>query len=333
MLSCKHFLYPVLVVLTLSFIYQKKLLPSKVRERFCMVAFCGNHLLLCIRDPECRQFLHCCKDCDDPTSERRKAAIAHQYTTDGFLMQDDDDIAAANAADPLACHLDCNAMVTNFGQRVLECLLGNKCMEPTGHSDACPVLNQSQVLPFSSIPPDILQGKWYRQFTNSFDTWPCQIFEFLPPQQPHPPPEPWMEAWPKQPNVWRTNVYWNVTSTPDGTVKEFSVAEEVFPGEVWHYSGATKADASHKTRLKMGVVETHENWYLLHYEKDDGYIIYFVCAFSLGIERYDAVVIVLSKRAKLSEKVLVQIEEKTREILGDNVGRLKRLEGCVELAE
>jgi len=68
----------------------------------------------------------------------------------------------------------------------------------------------------------------------------------------------------------------------------------------------------------------HENWYLLYY--NDGVMILHVCAFTVEVKSYDALTLVFVKEGRTwTNEDANQIEDTTRQLLGDKFGTLLRV--------
>jgi hypothetical protein len=307
-----HLVYPVAFAISLPLIY-KFLLSSETRMKVCTIARCPRQIGACLQDEECVQMLTCFEECGNTASPRRLEAT-RRYQHVQFPQA------------PFICQAGCFDFLNEIGETFVEC--AGSCIEPDGYSDQCADLKQDQVLNFSQVAPDRLEGVWNKPFTNFWDDWPCQKTVFLPPpmDSSSPPLLNWMEDWPRDPNVWRMDCNWTSLVESSNNYKNFSISEAVFPNQRWNYPGGAAAEPTHKSIARMWGAETHENWYLIH--ADDLYLLYHVCAYTMAMDHYDAVTLVLTKEDNLSQEQEESIQQKSLDILGEKFGSLVRKEDC-----
>ena len=324
-----HIILPASAAL-LSPLAYRYLLPPSTRANICPLLVCYRELFACIQEPKCLVVTECIKECDDEHGEwRRKARekFAHvQYPED-----------------PNLCKYGCFDLITeDTAERFIECVGGSGCLdiEPPLYSDTCADIPQERVVPFSSIAPEIFEGRWRKVLTNSWDIWPCQSTEFFPPHDKKVTPLAWMEEWPKSDTVWRMDLNW--TSSVSDRV--FTMTNELTPDAGWNFdegpkskpTGKTRAvmwgtepKPTGKTRAVMWGTEAHENWYVLIFDNEKGYILMNVCAYTPAVRSFDAITMLLVKEgAEFTDDLIENVEHKAKVLLGDKFGSLVRIGDC-----
>lgn len=253
--------------------------------------------------------LECLQSCDDEHSEKRRQTQA-KYQHLQFPQ---------NRA---LCDYEClGLMSTQTGEDLIECMGTRGCMAPSDYSDECASIRQEQVLPFSDIAV-LLEGRWKKIFTNSWDLWPCQQTQFFPPGVSEPEPTPWMRSWPNEPDVWRMDLSW--AFQPSGA-KRFTMFSELYPNARWNYGGTT-ADPTLRTLAHMWGTTAQENWYVLY--SDEDMLLMHVCAYTIEVQSFDALTLVFVKEGHfVSDDMENKIQKTAREILGDKFGTLLRVRG------
>ena len=310
----KHIVIPVSAALLTPLAY-RYLLPASTRANICPLLVCYRELFACIQEPQCLVVTECIKGCDDAHGDLRREAqkkFAHVQHPDG----------------PNLCKYGCFDIITeDTAERFIECVGGSGCLdiEPPLYSDTCAAIPQDKVVPFSSIPPDIFEGRWRKVLTNSWDIWPCQSTEFFPPRSDKVLPLTWMEEWPKSDVVWRMDLNW----TTSASNRIFTMTNELTPDEGWDFEGGPTSKPSGKTRAVMWGTEAHENWYVLDFDKEHGYILMNVCAYTPAVRSFDAITMVLVKEeAELTEELIGHVQNKAKGLLGDKFGSLVRMRKC-----
>jgi len=231
----KHLLYPILLACLLPLIYQ--VLPVTVKRKICPLLLCTCPVLQCVREPECKVMLDCTEECDDANSDRRKASLSKyehlQFPHDSAL-----------------CVYECLGLITTqAAEDMVECVGDRGCLQPAQFSDTCADVSQKDVLPLSVIPNHVLEGRWRKVYTNSWDLWSNQVTEFFPPGASAPEPRSWMTAWPHQEGVWRMDLSWSFQ--PGEDARRFNMSSELFPGNRWEYPGGTEAYPTLRTVAHM----------------------------------------------------------------------------------
>ena len=310
----KHIVIPVSAVLLTPLAY-RYLLPAPTRANICPLLVCYRELFACIQEPQCLVVTECIKGCDDEHGDLRREARKNFF----HVQQPDD---------PNLCKYGCFDLITeDTAERFIECVGGSGCLgiEPPLHSDACANIPQDKVMQFSSIPPDIFEGRWKKILTNSWDIWPCQSTEFFPPHSNKVPPLTWMKEWPTSDIVWRMDLNW----TSSASDRIFTMTNELTPDEGWTFEGRSLSKPPGKTRAVMWGTEAHENWYILDFDKEHGYILMNVCAYTPAVRSFDAITMVLVKEgARLTEELIEHVEHKAKELLGNKFGSLVRIREC-----
>ena len=308
----KNLVYPLLIAV-IGVILRALFFLYSIREKICPIAVCIGPLIASVRNPDDRAMLDCLDECDDKTSDRRnRAALTFkhvQFPQDSSL-----------------CRYGCFDLVTTAtAERLIECIGGSGCIAAAEYSDECASIRPEQVLPFDSIPPNVMSGRWIKLYTNSWDTWPCQVCEFHPPRSNTPAPRPWMKHWPNDRNVWRMDMNWTNTLTRH----VFSMSNEIYPNESWDFS--TKTKATLKTRAAMWGSEAKENWYLLHYDPETLTMIFNVCAYTAAVQKFDALTMVIRKLnapGLFTDDMAKEMESKALDMLGPKFGNMVRIPQC-----
>ena len=310
----KHIVIPVGAALLTPFAY-RYLLPASTRANICPLLVCYRELFACIQEPQCLVVTECIKGCDDAHGDLRREARKKF-----FHVQHPDD--------PNLCKYGCFDLITeDTAERFIECVGGSGCLdiEPPLYSDTCADIPQDKVMQFSSIPPDIFEGRWKKIFTNSWDIWPCQSTEFFAPHSDQVPPLAWMEEWPSSNTVWRMDLNW----TSSASDRIFTMTNELTPDAGWTFDGGPSSKPTGKTRAVMWGTEAHENWYVLDFDKEHGHILMHVCAYTPAVRSFDAITMVLVKEgAELTEELIEHVDQKAKELLGDKFGSLVRIREC-----
>jgi hypothetical protein len=278
----------------------------------CPLIKCIRPLTKCLQEPPCNAMLDCMATCGKEDSEnRREAAQKFHYVQ--------------FPENPALCRYLCfDTIATSTAEDFISCVGGSGCVEPAAYSDVCPSI--SSALSFKVLAPD-LAGRWEKLYTSGWDTWPCQSTEFLPPGTSAPPPEPWMTAWPTDPNVWRMNLQWKTAAN-----YTISMCNELYANQAWDFSLSQPptTTATAKTRAVMWGTEAHENWYLLEYNADTKIAIIFYCAYTLDVEGFDAMVMVIRKETSepFTAEMGQVVERRVKEIMGEKYGVLQRIKSC-----
>ena len=307
--------------------YGTALLLYSNRFKICPLIKCVRPLITCVKEPECKAALDCMAECDDADSAKRQQAM-EKYRHVQF------------PEDPSLCRYLCfDQISTRTAEDFLECVGGSGCVEPTKYSDQCAPIQQA--LPFESVQ-GVFEGQWIKLYTNGWDIWPCQSTEFHAPRAALPEPKVWMTEWPNQANVWRMDLNWtnisNAASSPDDADQvleqrtyTFHMSNEIYPNEQWAFpSQPDTCQATLKTRAIMWGTEAHENWYILNYDPEMRTMLIHFCAYTLDVEGFDAMTIVLRKVTSdpFTDEMAKQTEQKALELLGDKFGTLTRVGVC-----
>ena len=238
------------------------------------------------------------------------------------------------------CRYQCFDLIqTRTAENFLECVGGSGCLEPTKYSDQCaPIQNQSNsLLPFEAVE-DVFVGQWKKLYTTGWDLWPCQTTEFHAPLSDLQEPKAWMAAWPHTPNVYRMDLNWTVLGKSPHHEYTFHMSNEIYPNQQWDFPSQPAIDdnkAMLKTRAVMWGTEAHENWYLLDYDAEMRTMMIHFCAYTLAIQGFDAMTMVLRKVVTDDEEndpfthaMADIIERRAMDILGETFGNLQRIEEC-----
>jgi hypothetical protein len=231
-----HLVYPLLLACALSLVY-KYILPSAIKGKICPIVMCTLPIIRCVNEPECQRMLDCMVECDDVNSERRRQA-REKYKHLQFPK------------DPALCSYECIGLITTpTAEHLVECIGNRKCLQPSKYSDACAPIRQDQVLPLSTIPKHILEGRWRKLYTNGWDIWPYQSTTFAGPGGSAVEERDWMTSWPNGTDTWRMDLTWAFEN--DSRAHQFKMSSELFPGLRWNYPGGTKADPTGRTVARM----------------------------------------------------------------------------------
>ena len=234
-----HLVYPLLLACALSLVY-KYILPSAIKGKICPIVMCTLPIIHCVKEPECQRMLDCMVECDDVNSERRRQA-REKYKHLQFPK------------DPALCSYECIGLITTpTAEHLVECIGNRKCLQPSKYSDACAPIRQDQVLPLSTIPKHILEGRWRKLYTNGWDIWPYQSTTFAGPGGSAVEERDWMTSWPNGTDTWRMDLTWAFEN--DSRAHQFKMSSELFPGLRWNYPGGTKADPTGRTVARMWYV-------------------------------------------------------------------------------
>lgn len=231
-----HLVYPLLLACALSLVY-KYILPSAIKGKICPLVMCTLPIIRCVKEPECQRMLDCMVECDDVNSEKRRQA-REKYKHLQFPK------------DPALCSYECIGLITTpTAEHLVECIGNRKCLQPSKYSDACAPIRQDQVLPLSTIPKHILEGRWRKLYTNGWDIWPYQSTTFAGPGGSAVEERDWMTSWPNGTDTWRMDLTWAFEN--DSRAHQFKMSSELFPGLRWNYPGGTKADPTGRTVARM----------------------------------------------------------------------------------
>lgn len=320
-ISFATYLFYAYAVIPLS--YSGLLFLYAKRYQICPLVQCIGPLVTCVREPACRFVLDCLTDCDDgaSTSDRRQQAL-RQFAHVPF------------PEDPALCRYQCFDQITTVtAARFIDCVGGSGCLEPAPPEYALPPMAQhsiSKPLPFDTIQ-HVLAGSWKKLYTTGWDIWPCQSSEFHPPQSLQPVPLAWMVDWPTQSNVWRMDLRWWVRQN-----YTFHMTNNMYPGQQWDdfpLRQPVGAEATLKTRAIMWGTEAHENWYLLDYNETMQTILVYYVAYTMAVEKIDSITMVLRREdaslGPFTDEMAKTIEQKAVMLLGDEFGRLYRIEPCL----
>ena len=310
----KHIAIPISAGF-LSPLAYKYLLPASTRANICPLLVCYRELFACVQEPKCLDVTECIQNCDDEHGELRRQA-REKFSHVQFPQ------------DPNLCKYSCFDLITeDTAERLIECIGGSGCLdiEPPLYSDTCADIPQEKVLPLSSIPSDIFEGRWRKILTNSWDIWPCQSTEFFPPHSNKVSPLPWMEEWPSSDIVWRMDLNW----TSPASDRVFTMTNELTPGSSWNFEGEANPKPTGRTRAVMWGTEAHENWYMLEFDEQRQYLLMSVCAYTPAVRSFDSITMALVKEgADISDELIEQVESRAKTLLGNEFGVLVRIEDC-----
>lgn len=293
------------------------------RYEICPLVKCISPLMKCVREPSCHTWLEEIGDCTDPSSDARKRS-AQIYSH------------VQHPNDPAYCQYQSfDRIQTQTTLEFLECIGQSGCLAPATNTDKCADLSTNIILPFSDIPPAILQGTWRKLYTTGWDIWPCQWTEFWPPaillslddHRIPPLPDDWMTQWPNASDVWRMDLFWRNLKEP--TNLTFHMDNEMYPSQTWEFTSET-APATLRTKAVMWGTEAHENWYLLDYHSDWQTMLIYYCAYTKAVNRFDTSAFILQRQsvASLTGDQEQYYEALARQLLGDFFGNLQRIEPC-----
>ena len=294
------------------------------RYDICPLVKCVVPLARCLQEPLCREWLDDVATCsDEGSAARQKSAqtfshVQHPRDAAFCRYQSFDRLESAKALD------------------FLECIGQSGCLAPSTYSDTCAgsVLSNSAILPLSSVPKNMLGGRWLKLATTGWDVWPCQWTDFWPPKSQGITPEDWMAEWPQNPRVWRMDLYWKNGHTGKTT---FHMNNEMYPDETWTFrdtttdnAGAITSNATLKTRAVMWGTEAHENWFLLDFQEESQTMIIYYCAYTEAVDRFDSMAMILQKEGapNLNDDERTNLEERGSRLLGGEHGRFQRINAC-----
>ena len=107
------------------------------------------------------------------------------------------------------------------------------------------------------------------------------------------------------------------------------MTNELTPDAGWKFEGGPSSKPTGKTRAVMWGTVSHENWYILDFDKEYGYILMNVCAYTPAVRSFDAITMVLVKEeSEFTDKLIEYAEHKAKELLGDKFGSLVRIKKC-----
>jgi hypothetical protein len=293
------------------------------RYELCPVIKCIRPLVKCVKEPHCKRWLDDIQECGDAESQRRRQSAE----TFWFVQHPEN---------PAYCQYQSfDSLETETALEFLECIGSSGCLAPSEYTDEC-VRIMPPILSFSTMTQSSLslQGRWKKLYTTGWDIWPCQWTDFHPPNSTKVEPEPWMTEWPNANDVWRMDLYWK--NEMDGPVT-FHMNNEMYPEESWKFPNDDDDDellptttATLKTRAVMWGTEAHENWYLLDYNQDLETLMIYFCAYTEAVDQFDSITMVLQKDGAepITDEQAQEIELKALQLLGDEHGRLQRIEEC-----
>jgi hypothetical protein len=315
-----YFLYAY-VLLPVAIRGTTKLFQSKVWNQICPLIHCAPALIRCLQDDKCKAWLDDIQQCEDPTSEARRLSA-----TKFSHVQHSHDVAFCR-------YQSFDRLESTTGIDFLECMGNSGCLEKSTYSDQCAHIDPEsrRGLSFGPALSPFLRGRWKKLYTTGWDTWECQWTDFYRPKSKDIEPEPWMEAWPKEKNVWRMDLYWK--NSRDSNVT-FHMCNEIYPKQTWDFADSTNkptAAATLKTRAVMWGTEAHENWYLLDANKDLETITIYYCAYTQAVDRFDSIAMILQKEGakELTEEHRTAFVDKASQILGPEHGNFQRIQDCI----